>query len=443
MSEIRTRFAPSPTGLFHVGSARTALFAWLFARHHGGKLILRIEDTDEARNSKEANDAIFNAMEWLGLDWDEGPYKDGSTKGDFGPYFQSQRKDIYNKYVEKLLSEGKAFEHEGAVKVKLNQGEQTYQDLVCGNVTRELETPDLVIRRKDGTCIFHLVNVVDDIEMKITHVIRGEDHIANTFKHLRLYELLGVPAPKFGHLPMILNPDGSKMSKRDQGARIGDYIEEGYIPEAFVNYMCLLGWSMKDDREIFPMKDVIEKFDLDQIHRSNAKFDFNRLYWLNGEYWTKLSEEDYLKRASDYLKLKNVAQDADQAYLKQCLLLVRNKIKLARDLPKSLEPYLSEDLNFDLAKEELSTPEKIQQLGEIKNVLSKVSDFTALNIESSFKEYATSLGVKAGTLMHPARIAVTGLSTGSSFYPMLEVLGKDRTLKRIDRTLDHIATQKV
>ena len=232
MSHVRTRFAPSPTGYLHIGGARTALFNWLFARKMGGTFILRIEDTDNARNTEEATRAIFTGMEWLGLDWDEGPMKGG----DCGPYFQSQRNDIYDAYFKKLQDAGRVYEDEGAWRFRFDRSKPvTFHDLICGDITIDYRdasnTPDMAIRRADGSYIFHFVNVVDDIEMKMTHVIRGEDHIMNTPKHIQLFEAFGVTPPVFAHMPLILNQDGSKMSKRDVGAALGTYPEEGFLPE--------------------------------------------------------------------------------------------------------------------------------------------------------------------------------------------------------------------
>ncbi len=289
--KVRVRFAPSPTGYLHIGGARTALFNWLYARHTGGAFILRIEDTDVTRNTQEAVEVILSGLRWLGLDWDEGPLGSdvtGSSKGDFGPYFQSQRKENYRRRVEALLSRGLAYEQEGAIKFRMSREPVLISDLVVGEVRRELTDreqldPDFIIVRSDGQPVFHLVNVVDDLEMNITHVIRGEDHLSNTAKHVALFRAFGVEPPKYAHLPLILNIDGTKMSKRDQGASLNSYIEEGYSPQAIVNYLSLLGWSPKGNREKIALAEIIELFDLPQILRHNARFDLAKLNWLNGE----------------------------------------------------------------------------------------------------------------------------------------------------------------
>ena len=290
---VRVRFAPSPTGFLHIGGARTALFNWLYARHTGGAFVLRIEDTDAARNTQEATEVILGGLRWLGLDWDEGP-----GRGDFGPYFQSQRGDIYRRRVEELKDKGLAYDHQGAVKFRMERQPIVVPDRIVGEVTRELTDreqadPDFVIIRSDGQPVFHFVNVVDDLEMKITHVIRGEDHLSNTAKHIALFRAFGVQPPQYAHIPLILNADGTKMSKRDRGASLQGYLDEGYVPEAVVNYLCLLGWSPKDNREKMPLREVIPLFDLPQILRHNARFDLAKLDWLNGEYLRELSAERF------------------------------------------------------------------------------------------------------------------------------------------------------
>ncbi|MBT7536435.1 MAG: glutamate--tRNA ligase, partial [Verrucomicrobia bacterium] len=314
---IRTRFAPSPTGYLHIGGARTALFNWLYARHHGGTFVLRIEDTDDARNTQEAVEVILSSMQWLGLDWDEGPTSgdvSSAPKGDRGPYFQSQRRELYQSYVEKLLSSDKAYEHEGAIKFRMTREPVVIPDLVCGDVTRHLTDreeadPDFVIVRSDGKPVFHLVNVIDDLEMGITHVIRGEDHLSNTSRHIALYQALGADCPQFAHIPLILNGDGSKMSKRDLGASMTTYMEEGFVSEAVVNYLCLLGWSPKDDRQKMDLNEVIELFDLPQILRHNARFDMDKLVSMNGQYLAELSADQYRGLAIPALKKAGVHTD--------------------------------------------------------------------------------------------------------------------------------------
>ncbi|GAB4242534.1 MAG: glutamate--tRNA ligase [Candidatus Methylacidiphilales bacterium] len=440
MSEtVRVRFAPSPTGLLHIGGARTALFNWLFARAKGGTFVLRIEDTDAARNTPEAVAIIFEGLRWLGLDWDEGPMPDGSSRGGRGPYFQSQRGEIYQRYIERLLQEGKAYEEDGAVKFRTPKTPCTVPDLICGQVAfdRTMD-PDLVIRRKNGSPVFHLVNVVDDLEMGITHVIRGEDHLSNTPKHLALFEAFGAKPPHYAHIPLILNSNGSKMSKRDEGASIGEYIAGGYLPKAVRNYLCLLGWSPKDNREILPIEEVIAKFDLPQIKRSNARFDLNKLFWVNGEYWKEMSDADYLAFARNLMVAHG--QDpasVDSAYLDAALRLIREKIKIGRDVPEWMAPFLNETFPYDevAVTKVFRTQGARERLQAIRQAMAEVPEWTASACEKALHALAQSLGVKTAALVHPCRLGVSGQPVGPSLYPMLEVMGRERVLARLDRTL--------
>src|SRR3954463_1766798 len=332
-STPRVRFAPSPTGYLHIGGARTALFNWLYARHTGGTFVLRVEDTDRARNTEEAARAIYDGLRWLGLDWDEGPH----AGGDYGPYFQSEREEIYRSYLERLRAAGRVYDDQGSVRFRFARENVVMEDVICGHVEIDLANPetnpDMTIRRPDGSWIFHFVNVVDDIEMKISHVIRGEDHLSNTPKHIQLYQAFGATPPRFAHIPLILNRDGSKMSKRDQGAALGTYIEQGYAPEAVRNYLCLLGWSPKDNREKVEIDEVIRLFELEKINRRNAAFDLNKCFWLNGQYIAQMSLERFAELARPFLA-KAFITVLDETYLKRVLMIVKEKIKLFRDVPE-------------------------------------------------------------------------------------------------------------
>src|SRR5437867_10419167 len=354
--KTRVRFAPSPTGFLHIGGARTALFNWLYARHTGGAFSLRIEDTDAARIMQEAVNVILDGLRWLGLAWDEGPLTADATgpcKGDRGPYFQSQRKENYARRVEALLSRDLAYEHEGAVKFRMTREPITIPDLVVGQVTRELTDraaadPDFVIVRSDGQPVFHLVNVVDDLDMGITHVIRGEDHLSNTAKHIALFRAFGVEPPKYAHIPLILNQDGTKMSKRDRGASLNTYMEEGYAPEAVVNYLCLLGWSPKDNREVVPVQEVVRMFDLPQILRHNARFDLDKLHWLNGEYIRVMSNERFYELAVPALKKAGFDTDKyPEAYVRAALDTCKGKKRLFSELADYGGFYFVEEVDYD------------------------------------------------------------------------------------------------
>jgi glutamyl-tRNA synthetase len=442
--KVRVRFAPSPTGYLHIGGARTALFNWLYARHTGGTFVLRIEDTDTARNTQQAVEVILNGLRWLGLAWDEGPLTSDATgpgKGDRGPYFQSQRKEFYQRRVEALLARGLAYEHEGAIKFKMQREPVAIHDLVVGEVVRRLTDreevdPDFVIQRSDGQPVFHLTNVVDDLEMGITHVIRGEDHLSNTAKHIALFQAFGVPPPHYAHLPLILNADGSKMSKRDRGASLATYMDEGFLPEAVVNYLCLLGWSPKDNREKLSLAEVIERFDLPQILRHNARFDFEKLLWLQGEYCRELPDDRFYELAVHTLARAGLDTNRfDVAYVKRALDTCKGKIKTFSELPAYAGFYFKDEITYDPeAAKKCFVPENKPRLEKLRDAFA-AAPFNAATLEAALKAVAAELGVKAGVLVHPVRLAVTGNPAGPSLYHLLEVLGKEKVMERIDAAL--------
>jgi glutamyl-tRNA synthetase len=435
MTEVRARFAPSPTGYLHIGGARTALFNWIFCRHHEGQLILRIEDTDRSRNTEEAAAAIYQGLEWLELNWDEGP----NVGGNYGPYFQSQRDDIYERYLKKLQEGGHIFEDQGALRFRSPREHVVVDDLVCGKIDFDLTNPgthpDMTVRRPDGSWIFHFVNVVDDIEMRISHVIRGEDHLSNTPKHIELYRALDATPPRFAHIPLILNRDGSKMSKRDEGARLATYMEQGYAPEAVRNYLCLLGWSPKDNREKLEIDEVIRLFELEKVNRRNAAFDLNKCFWLNGQYIAHMSLERFAELARPFLAKANI-EVSDDGYLHQVLTIVKEKIKLFHDVPEWTAYFFTEDYPFDPAAFEkvFGKPEASNHLSALRGAFAELNTWDAGALESTLKNVAQKLGCKTGDLVHPARVAVSGRSVGPSLYHMLEVMGKERVLSRFDRT---------
>jgi glutamyl-tRNA synthetase len=446
--KVRVRFAPSPTGYLHIGGARTALFNWLFARRHDGAFILRIEDTDAARNTQEAVEVILGGLRWLGLHWDEGPLTGDATgpcKGDRGPYFQSQRKDLYRRRVEALLERGLAYPHEGAVKFRMAREPVVIQDLVVGEVRRELtdreqEDPDFVIVRSDGEPVFHLTNVVDDLDMAVTHVIRGEDHLTNTAKHMALFRAFGVEPPKYAHIPLILNPDGSKMSKRDQGASLSSYLAEGYAPEAVVNYLCLLGWSPKDNREKLSLQEVAEVFDLGQILRHNARFDLAKLQWLHSEYVRTMSRDRFYELAVH--ALARAGLDTNRlplSYVKAALDTVQEKGKLFGELTPWVDFYFQDvtDYEPEPARKHF-VPENKPRLARLREQFSGIPSFDAALLEATLKNTAGELGVKPTVLVHPVRLACTGRSIGPSLYHLMAVLGRERVLQRLDRALERM-----
>jgi glutamyl-tRNA synthetase len=427
---VRTRFAPSPTGYLHVGGARTALFNWLFARKHGGVFVLRVEDTDEARNTEEARQAIFDGMNWLGLDWDEGPEKGG----DFGPYSQSQRKEIYDAWFAKLVAAGRVYEDGGAWRFRFERKPVTMNDLVCGEVTidyrDESNTPDMVVKRSDGSYVFHFVNVVDDLEMEITHVIRGEDHLMNTPKHLQLIEAFGGKAPQYAHIPLILNPDGSKMSKRDAGAAVGDYPRQGFLPAAVVNFIALLGWNPKTEQEIFTLAELVERFSLENVNRSPGRFDLEKCKWVNQQHLLGVSVEDFAAAARPFVEAAGLP--VPENYL-AVIAAVKDKVRLFGDVPAAVDFLLKEDFEYD--EEALAKVRGNAAAGGLLSALATafeaISEWSADAAKAALNETATAAGAKPGQLMFPLRVALSGRAHGPDLGDVLNLLGKDRCVARV------------
>lgn len=445
---VRVRFAPSPTGYLHIGGARTALFNWLFARHHGGTFILRIEDTDEARNSQEAIQVILDSLTWLGLDWDEGPLTANpqeAGKGDKGPYFQSARSSIYQSYVEKLLAADKAYESEGAIKFRMAREMVEIPDLVIGNVERKLTDreeldPDFVIVRSDGKPTFHLANVVDDLEMGLTHVIRGEDHLSNTSKHIKLFEALGEKPPHYAHIPLILNPNGSKMSKRDEGASLTTYMDRKFVPEAVINFLALLGWSSKTDQDIFSSGQLIEKFDIPGILRANSKFDMVKMEWFNAEHMKSLSDDDLVSGCLPYLQEQFSDVDSySKEYTSHVILTCREKLKMFSDISSCSGFFFQKELEF--APEEVSkqlNEKNLPVIQAVRGAFGELEDYTSEAIQDCMKSVATELEIKPGKVMGPTRLAVTASKTGPGVTDIISILGKERVLKNIDSAIQYI-----
>ena len=436
-SPVRVRFAPSPTGFLHVGGARTALFNWLFARHHHGVFVLRIEDTDKSREREDAVAVIYNGLRWLGIEWDEG----GDKGGQFGPYFQSERGAIYEKYLKILDNKGHVYSDQGAIRFRSPGRPVIVDDLVCGRIEfdRSME-PDMTIRRPDGSWIFHFVNVVDDVEMKISHVIRGEDHLTNTSKHIALYQALEIDPPRFAHIPLILNRDGSKMSKRDDGSSISTYIEQGYVPEAVRNYLCLLGWSPKDNREKLDIEETIQLFDLEKVNRRNASFDLDKCNWLNLQYVAQMPVTRFRELSLPFIDRAGI-QVSDDAYLLAVLKIVQEKIKLLKDVPEWIGYFFTEDYEYnpEAVAKTFARPEVMQRLAKLSETYRSLSAWDAQTLENALKTLAASIPCKTGELIHPARLAVSGSSIGPSLYHMLEVMGRERVLGRLARTIERFS----
>ena len=449
MSEVRVRFAPSPTGFFHIGSARTALFNWLYARHTGGKFILRIEDTDKERNTDEALRVLLDGMRWLGLDWDEGP----EVGGAYGPYFQSERQAIYDEYLQKLKDAGRTYEKDGAIWFKLKGERYTeyddfkkaevekvrtepvvIDDAVRGRVERAEEL-DFVLVRKDGNPVFHLVNVVDDIAMGITHVIRGEDHLSNTSKHVELFKAFGVEPPKFAHIPLILKESGpGKMSKRDKGALIEEYEQRGFLASAVRNYISLLGWSPKDDREKLDIDEIIERFDFPGINKGNARFDEKKLSALNAEYLRELNLESFTFLAGPMLNEAGVIdEEVNEDYLQAVLGLCQPKARSLDTLGelcgyffKDVYP-MDEKTGAKIAKK--ADPKEV--LTEVLPVFESAESFDADSLKAALEAFAEAKGQKVFAYFPAIRYGLSGQGGGPDLLPMLEVLGQDRVVSRI------------
>lgn len=433
-SKTRVRFAPSPTGFFHIGSARTALFNWLYARHTGGTFILRIEDTDEARNTPEALRVLLEGMRWLGLDWDEGPEVGGSC----GPYFQSQRGEIYKDYLEILQKTGRVYEKEGALYFRVSGQAQHISDIIRGDVYRE-EEKDFIIIRSNGTPVFHFVNVVDDIAMGITHIIRGEDHLSNTSKHVEIFYAFGRPPPLFAHIPLILKTEGpGKMSKRDKGSLIGDYQKRHFSPQALRNYLCLLGWSPKEDKEILSLEEMIAAFKLEDVNKNNARFDEKKLSHINSLYLRKTPLVEFQKEA------KTVFQDAglivaeeDPSYAEAVAELCQEKLKALDELPSFAYFFFKEDYPIHPETQaKLAQKQDIAaRLRESLGIFKTLDTYEPSQIEIALKSLAEAKQIPLAQYMTSLRLALSGKDVGPAFYPLLSLLGKEKVLKRIETYL--------
>lgn len=451
MSQVRVRFAPSPTGFFHIGSARTALFNWLYARHTGGTFILRIEDTDKERNSEAFLNVIYDSLKWLGLNWDEGP----QVGGEFGPYRQSERADVYRQYLEKLKAAGRTYEKDGAVWFKLlgdrhivfdehrkkevekvKTAPMVIDDAIRGRVER-VEDEDFVIFRSDGNPVFHFVNVVDDIAMKITHVIRGEDHLSNTSKHVALFEAFGVKPPVFAHIPLILKQNGpGKMSKRDQGALIEEYQKRGYLPEAVVNFITLLGWNPGGDREKMPIEEIVKLFDLPAVNQSNARFDDKKMAHMNMLYLLALPPAEFVAKARAYFAANNVSVGAaDEGYFGAVMGLAQPKIKGFEELPAYTAYFWTEDYPTDekAKAKALAKGEPKLRLDELVEMLGSADFSSDTALEAAMKALAEGRGLGFGDYQGVARVAVTGLSAGPSITSLFRLLGRERVIARLRR----------
>jgi glutamyl-tRNA synthetase len=356
--------------------------------------------------------------------------------GPHGPYFQSERNGIYESYLARLEAAGAVYEDEGAVRFRSPRQTVVVNDLVCGRIEFDMSNPathpDMTIRRPDGSWIFHFVNVVDDLEMRLTHVIRGEDHLSNTPKHIELYRALGAEPPQFAHIPLILNHEGKKLSKRDGGSSITTYIEQGYAPEAVANYLCLLGWSPKDNREVLAMEEIRELFALENINRRSAIFDLDKCFWIQGQHVLGMSLGRFTDLALPFVEAAGIAYGSRDR-LEAVLAIVKEKIKLLKDVPEWIDYFFREEIPLapEAVDKVLRKPGAAERLAALGAAYSAVSEWKAEPLEQTLKDLAGRLGCKTGDLIHPARVAASGKTVGPSLYAMLELLGRDVVLRRI------------
>jgi glutamyl-tRNA synthetase len=484
MTAVRVRFAPSPTGYLHVGGARTALFNWLFARHSGGKFILRIEDTDRERSKPEYEEAIIRDLHWLGLDWDEGPGLGGSV----GPYRQTERAPLYREQLKKLLSGGHAYycfcthkeleaERTAAVAIGKNyrysgkcrnlspaaaeekrrsdlpfsvrlkvpaEGATVFPDIIRGEVSVEhAEIDDFILVRSGGEPTYNFVVAVDDALMNISHVIRGDDHLSNTPKQILIYRALGFKTPLFAHIPLIVGPDRTPLSKRHGANAVGEFKRQGYLPEAMMNYLALLGWSFDGKTDLFTKEELVKRFGLDRIVKSPAAFDYEKLQWMNGHYIREADEERIFQLCLECLwdadAINADFMGSGGAALKRMIGTVKNSLKTISDVGDQLTYFLGEVHTYDpeaLAK--YAKAETIQVLEEAAWVLEEAVVFSAMSLEEKFRATAVQKGRKFAEYVHPMRLAITGRPASPNLFELIEILGKGRCIVRLMRLIKMI-----
>ena len=449
MDEIRVRFAPSPTGKVHIGNIRAAIYNWLFARHVGGTFLLRVEDTDLERSTPEAIQVLFECMKWLGLDYDE------------EVFYQTKNVKRHLEAVEQLLASGHAYKVErtsrdgktGIVTMfKMpKEGTIEFDDIVKGHMAKKAEDiQDFAIVRSDGSPIFHIANVVDDIDQRVTHIIRGDDHVENTFKHICIFKALGAPIPKYAHLSMIVNQQGKPYSKRDGAAFVGEYREQGYLPEALFNYLLLLGWNPGDDREILTREEMVKLFELEKVHVTAAMFDPKKLAWMNGEYIKKIPASDFKvelqKRvaAATDLAGKSLADAAaaprPDGWWEYLVSQLQPRTKTLNDMPGNSLCFFTDDYPIDpkAVEKRLKKPGVKETLLDLVTRFEAVQDWTAPALEELVKGLSQGNGM--GPWVHPIRVAVSGRGEGIGLFEMLQLLGKEKTLVRLKKAASELAS---
>ena len=433
---VRVRFAPSPTGQVHIGNIRAAIFNWLFARHEGGQFLLRIEDTDRERSTPEAVKTVLDAMGWLGLGYDE------------EPLYQSTRLNAHLDAANMLLKNGNAYKDDKGglgkgecILFRMPQSDASFHDEVKGSLRKEAkDLKDFVIVRSDGSPVFHLANVVDDIEMKITHIIRGDDHVENTYRHVALFKALGVEPPKYAHLPMIVNQQGKPYSKRDGAAFVGDFREKGYLPQALFNYLTLLGWSPGDDREKMTREELVSLFTLDRVKSAPAQMDIKKLTHLNAQYIAELPKDDFVKLAKSAAERFEWGQKCnDDDFRKVCDLM-----QIRTHTFSSIEEwkyFFADDQAYD--EKAVAKLLKKDGVGKVLALLADrlaTADFSVGTIEKMIRSVETENGIPECKLNQPVRVAVTGTSVGASVYDTMALLGKDRVLARLKFAIQNLCS---
>ena len=434
-SNVRVRFAPSPTGYLHIGGARTALFNWLFARYNKGVFLLRIEDTDQQRSTEEATQAILDSMKWLGLDWDE------------GPYFQSQRLAIYKQYAEKLIEQGKAFydtdaEGRKAIRFKMQDGITEINDLIHGTITFDASLiEDFVILKADGFPTYNFACVVDDADMGITHIIRGDDHISNTPKQIALYKAFGFKMLEFAHIPMILGEDGSRLSKRHGATSVTEYRDRGYLPHALVNFLALLGWSPGNDQEIISITEMIEKFTLKRVNKTSAQFNNIKLDWMNGQYIKSTPVEQLTIDTKRFFEKSGIDMtNIPQAWLTNLVMLYHERFKTFQDLLDQTRFLFTDAIEYDRAAVDkfLKKEGVVELLKEVYSAISLVDNFDKKNMEDSLRALTVKIDVSFSRLAQPLRVSITGKSVSAGIFETMELLGKEKALKRLGYTIQNL-----
>jgi glutamyl-tRNA synthetase len=420
---VRVRFAPSPTGYLHIGSARTALFNWLYARHCGGTLLLRIEDTDKTRSEKRFLDEIIADLKWLGIDWDE------------EPIYQSKRFDVYRRSAEDLLCAGRAYREGEAYIFKVEKGRKiVFDDMIHGEVVISTDDiKDQVLIKSDGSPAYNFCCVIDDAHLKVTHIIRGDDHLSNTPKQILFYEALGLQAPRFGHMPLIMGQDGAKLSKRHGGTAVEEYRREGFLPEALVNYLLLLGWSPGGDREIMPIGEAVRAFDIEDMKGVQAKFDLQKLRWMNSEYIAAKSDKELLPMVKKQMADAGASVSAPDDTILKVIRLYKVRIKTLSEFPAMTDHFFSDAYSVEEAgvKKYLKAEENKAVIRDLLSKLERVDDFSHAAIEKVCRDLAEEKKLKAGQIIHPTRIAISGKTTGAGLFEMMEVLGKEKVTGRL------------